>query len=177
MTLLWKLLKTTLASWSAKPEPPRRRRVPARAPKTIRIRPDEDDARYVGVCETGESFFLTNPFVPASAADAGCEYVALYRFNAAGVLLDAQIQSLGPRAGLRPGQLQAALEQSLQSLGKFRKKTIRVAPFSVSRFGIDFGLIAVPPESFHDPDDHWWVEAQPGNYMAFYPPWSGDYDT
>jgi hypothetical protein len=40
--------------------------------------------------------------------------------------------------------------------------------------GVNFGLVTQAPE---DEDEEWNVIAEPGNYMAFYPPWDGDYDT
>jgi hypothetical protein len=52
---------------------------------------------------------------------------------------------------------------------------IAVQPFEVERFGTAFGLVPRPPKS---DEDGWWVEVQPGNYMAFHEPWdSGEYDT
>jgi hypothetical protein len=52
---------------------------------------------------------------------------------------------------------------------------IGVAPFTVEYAGLIFGLAPREPE---EPDDVWAVEAQPGNYMAFFEPWdSGEYDT
>ena len=51
---------------------------------------------------------------------------------------------------------------------------INIAPFSHEAYGTTFGLIAQPPE---EEDEDWTVIAEPGNYMAFYPPWDGDYDT
>jgi hypothetical protein len=30
---------------------------------------------------------------------------------------------------------------------------------------------------FEEDGDEWCVEFHPGNFMAFYPPWDGDYDT
>jgi hypothetical protein len=63
----------------------------------------------------------------------------------------------------------------LRELGKVSFERIEVAPFSIDRFGIKFGLILREPE---DEDDVWAVELLPGNYMAFFEPWdSGDYDT
>jgi hypothetical protein len=50
-----------------------------------------------------------------------------------------------------------------------------VAPFAVERFGTTFGLVLRVPD---EDGDRWAVEAQPGNYMAFFEPWdSGVYDT
>jgi hypothetical protein len=63
----------------------------------------------------------------------------------------------------------------LQELGKLTFCRIEVAPFTVERFGTAFGLVLRTPE---DEEGVWAVEAQPGNYMAFFEPWdSGEYDT
>lgn len=163
--------------FAAQPLPAPRRRRPARPPRLIRIRPDDDAAEHVGTTSDGQQFFVTNPFVPATGKEVGCEFAALYVFDAIGGLVRAEIIRLGPRKTLSAGAIGSAVETLLASLGKVRRRTIRVAPFSVSRFGVEFGLIPVPPEDPLDPDDHWWVEAQPGNYMAFTPPWTGEYDT
>ena len=62
-------------------------------------------------------------------------------------------------------------------LGRLEYGRIEVAPFEVERYGAKFGLIPRPPDD-HEEDDSWWVEVQPGNYMAFHEPWdSGEYDT
>ncbi len=46
---------------------------------------------------------------------------------------------------------------------------IRVAPFSTDHNGTEFGFI---PE-----EETGGIELQPGNYMAFFDPWDGYYDT
>ncbi len=52
---------------------------------------------------------------------------------------------------------------------------IIVGPFQVERFDQTSGLISDEPENS---DDIWWVTAEPGDYMAFSPPWDlGEYDT
>jgi hypothetical protein len=106
--------------------------------------------------------------------DAGNEFVALYLFDSAGVLLEATIDDFGPRGGDGAAR-EAVYAERLANLGEVSFERVKVAPFCVERFGLRFGLIALPPE---DEDDEWTVEMQPGNYMAFYEPWdSGDYDT
>jgi hypothetical protein len=63
----------------------------------------------------------------------------------------------------------------LASLGEYAYGRIKVTPFRVERFGVEFGFIARPPE---EPDEDWCVTVEPGDYMCFWPPWtSGDYDT
>jgi hypothetical protein len=46
----------------------------------------------------------------------------------------------------------------------------------VQRFGTTFGLVPRAPDE-DDEDGRWSVEMHPGNYMAFFEPWEGDYDT
>ena len=144
-------------------------------PRLIAIDHDEHYAEHIGRTSDGRQFFLTTPFVPASGKSKGSEFVALYLFDMAGKLVDARIDELGPRENMdedRRGQL---IEQRLAELGKVSRERIEIAPFEVERFGATFGLIARPPE---EEDDSWWVEAQPGNYMAFTEPFdSGEYDT
>ena len=66
-------------------------------------------------------------------------------------------------------------DQRLRELGSLSFERIEIAPFAVDRFGTTFGLILREPE---EDGDTWAVELQPGNFMAFFPPWdSGEYDT
>jgi hypothetical protein len=145
------------------------------APEWIAIDHDEYHAEHIGRTTDGKQFFLTTPFEPAIAGRAGSEFVALYIFCEQGRLLEAHIEDFGPRASMDSNARQAKYQQYLQSLGDVSFERICVAPFSVQRFGTTFGLVPREP----DPDDDLWaVEAQPGNYMAFFEPWdSGEYDT
>ena len=53
---------------------------------------------------------------------------------------------------------------------------MRVAPFSVERLGLEFGLITRPTEG--GGKHKWAVEVLPGNSMCFFAPWdSGEYST
>jgi hypothetical protein len=66
-------------------------------------------------------------------------------------------------------------DKRLKDLGEISYGRIEIAPFSVHRFGIEFGLIVRAPE---DDEDLLTVTMEPGNYMAFFEPWdSGEYDT
>ena len=159
------------------PQPQGKRRPPAKAPKRIRIKPDDYEANNIGKIGDGRQFFLTCPFVPGNSKSAGAEYVACYIFDAAGELISAQIDALGVRGTGTAEKRVLIVEKRLKALGKTRRQAIKVVPFSINKYGTEFGLIARPPEDPSDAEDHWWVEAQPGNYMAFYPPWDGDYDT
>ncbi|XVJ64284.1 MAG: hypothetical protein HEQ22_00870 [Sphingopyxis sp.] len=144
-------------------------------PEIVAIDHDDYTAKYIGRMRDGRQFFLTTPFVPASPEGQGCEFVALYFFDAEGQFLNALIDSFGPRDTMDDDARKQVYDDRLSSLGEVSFERIEIEPFSVEKFGVLFGLIPCEP---HDEDGIWTVEAQPGNYMAFYEPWdSGDYDT
>ena len=146
-------------------------------PERIPIAHDDYHAKHVGRTADGRQFFLTTPFCPD-----GPDFIALFLFDDAGELLEAKIDNLGLRADATlPGNMkqpdaaaQQLLEQRLASLGEVCFESIEVKPFAIERDGVTFGLIPQEPE---EPDEDWCVIVEPGNYMAFYPPWDGDYDT
>jgi len=145
-------------------------------PELVAIDHDDYHAEHVGHTSDGRQFFLTTPFLPAHRDDQpGCEFVALYLFDAEGRLLEAKIDSLGPRATADDEKRRSIRDQHLADLGDATFDRIEVCPFSIERFGTQFGLIACEVE---DDPGVWTVELLPGNYMAFWEPWdSGDYDT
>jgi predicted DNA-binding WGR domain protein len=145
------------------------RRLP---PKVIRINHDDYHAAFVGRTSGGDQFFLTHPFAPAIGSDPGGSFVALYVFDQFGALKEARIHKSLPTAT----EEAAFAESLLGELGEHRFGNIRIAPFSVEAFGRRFGLVFDPGEE-EDDDEGVWVTAEPGNYMAFYPPWDGEYDT
>lgn len=145
------------------------------APSTFVIAPDDYHAEFCGKTADGRQLFLTTPFVPARGKNAGEEFLALYTFDAAGKLLDAVIERFGPRKTLDDEARVARRDALLASLGKWRPAKIRIAPFSVERFGIAFGFVARPPD---EEGEDWAVTLEPGDFMCFWPPWtSGIYDT
>jgi hypothetical protein len=145
------------------------------SPELITIDHDEHHAEFVGRCTDGRQFFLTTPFVPAVGGRIGSEFIALYTFDQQGNLLEAKIHDFGPRASLNHEERIRLRDQWLNELGKKKFDRIEVRPFELERFGERFGLVIRVPE---EDDDVWAVEAQPGNYMAFFEPWdSGEYDT
>jgi hypothetical protein len=149
--------------------------IPAQPPQLIAIDHDDYHASHVGRTADGEQFFLTTPFVPAIGGNAGREFVALYLFDANGTFREARIDDLGTRAELDEQAFRSLFERRLGELGAVEYCRIEIQPFQIQRFGITFGLIPRPPQ---DEDDGWWVEVQPGNYMAFHEPFdSGEYDT
>jgi hypothetical protein len=149
--------------------------MPDGPPKTIAINPDDYYAEHVGRTADGRQFLLTTPFEPTIGGRAGREFVATYLFDTTGKLVEARIDDFGPRALVDGETRRQIYEQRLRELGDITFERIEIAPFTVERFGTTFGLIPRPPE--HDVGG-WWVEIQPGNYMAFHEPWdSGEYDT
>lgn len=143
-------------------------------PETFPINHDDYHAKHIGRIADGRQFFLTQPFVAAIGQETGGEYIALFTFDTNGRLLDAAIDDLGPRATLDRDVAAMLYQQRLESLGDVEFCDIRIAPFRAERFGIDFGLI---PRECEDEVDEPAIEMQPGNYMAFFNPWDGDYDT
>jgi len=149
--------------------------MPSQPPHLVAIEHDDYHAEHVGRTADGRQFFLTNPFEPAIGARDGCEFVALYIFDSKGELLEARIDSFGPRHSVDDEARRSLYEKRLLELGEVSFERIEVAPFALEKFGSTFGLVLRHPE---DEDDPWAVEVQPGNYMAFFEPWdSGDYDT
>jgi hypothetical protein len=143
-------------------------------PDLIAIGHDNHHACHIGYTEDGRQFFLTRPFVAASDEDPGREFIALYLFDDEGELLEYRIDDLGPRIALDEEASRRLYDRRLEELGPVEFDDIEVRPFTLERYGTTFGLVPAPPE---DEEEDWWVEAQPGNYMAFYPPWTGEYDT
>jgi hypothetical protein len=147
---------------------------PSTVPARIPIAHDDHHASRIGRLKNGRQFFVSTPFIPALGSEAGREFVAVYLFDAAGALLEARIDDLGVRCAVDDAAARALLEKRVAELGVLSYGDIEVEPFSVQRFGMTFGLIPRPPD---DDDDDWSVEMHPGNYMAFFEPWEGDYDT
>lgn len=147
------------------------------SPAKICTNLDDYSARLIGTTSDGKQFFITQPFVPH-----GNDFVARYVFDQEGKFLNAVIHDLGVRkSGEPPGnalfenETVEMLEQELlNDLGDYKFGDIEVCPFSYKYNDIVFGLIA---EKGDESDDEWTVIAEPGNYMAFYSPWDGDYDT
>ena len=144
-------------------------------PVSIPICHDDYNAKHIGRTGDGKQFFLTTPFIPALGSE-GCEFISLYLFDTEGTLLSYQIQNLGPRETLDETAAKDQYNALLNSLGDVEFGDIRIKPFQVENDGVTFGLIPIDPE-FIEEDENGALEIQPGNYMAFYPPWDGDYDT
>jgi len=139
-------------------------------PKLVTVAHDDYHAEYVGRTRDGRQFFLTTPFVPGKR-----EFVALYVFDKSGRLLSATIEDFGPRETMDNSAREARFDALLASLGEVKYQRIRVAPFRIEMFGVEFGFIPRAPE---EPGQDWAVIVEPGDVMCFWPPWtSGVYDT
>jgi hypothetical protein len=145
-------------------------------PTRIAINHNRFEAKYVGHTADGGQFFLTRPFDPGTAdADDAREFVALYLFHANGSFRSAEIDAFPGNGPSHSSAANKVYRQRLRELGKVEADRIEVAPFTVERFGLTFGLVTEAPASG---DDIWSVTAEPGDYMAFSPPWDlGEYDT
>lgn len=133
-------------------------------PEILRIDHDDYHAKHIGVAADGQQFFLTTPFEPATGDQAGCEYIALFKFDMEGNIVDSTIKSLGPRATLNEEEARETYSSLLDSLGEVDCCGIDIKPFSVNYNGTDIGLIVREPE---EDEDVYAVELLPGNYMAF----------
>lgn len=149
---------------------------PGLPPRFVRINHDDYHARYVGRTADADAFFITFPFVPRIDSKSGGAYIALYLFDEFGFLKEARIHSESEEGLATQAQVDSFIEGLLQSLGPHEFGDIKVAPFHVEKFGQRFGLIFDPGDLEED-DPYACVTAEPGNYMAFNPPWDGDYDT
>jgi len=139
-------------------------------PKLVAVDHDDYHAEHVGRTTDARQFFLTTPFVPGER-----EFIALYVFDTAGQLRSATIDDLGPRETMGEGARLARRDALLASLGSVKHGRIRVAPFRIEMFGVEFGFIPQPPE---EPGEDWSVIVMPGDVMCFSPPWSrGWYET
>lgn len=141
----------------------------AKIPKVIPINHDDYHAEHIGRTADGRQFFITRPFIPGKR-----EFLALYLFDLKGQLLEAIIHDLGRREEVDEEAARQLYQQLLDSLGKVKFRRIKIAPFQIERFGVTFGLIPDEPE---EGEEVHYVIMQPGDVMAFYPPWDGDYDT
>jgi hypothetical protein len=144
-------------------------------PKLVALDHNEYEAEHVGRTKDGRQFFLTLPFVPKSGKVTGREFIALYIFDKKGQLQSATIDDLGTRARVDTDARIARRDTLLASLGSCKFQRIKIAPFRIEMYGVEFGFIPQPPT---EPGEDWSVIVEPGNYMCFWPPWTtGDYDT
>jgi len=130
----------------------------------------------VGHTADGGQFFLTTPFdLGTYGADDSRVFVALYLFDKDGRFLEAEVDAFDEDGPSLSAAARKVYQQRLHELGKVEFDRIEIEPFRIERFGLTFGLVAMAPAST---GGSWSVIAEPGDYMAFSPPWDlGDYDT
>ena len=138
-------------------------------PKVFPITHDDYHADRIGKLPDGTQFFVTTPFRPARGDDPGAEFLAVFLFEPDGKFREAYIDDLGTRAEMDNDAAQALLEKRMSQLEGAKFCDISVSPFSIEHDGTEFGFI---PEQ-----ETGGIELHPGNYMAFFEPWNGDYDT
>jgi len=147
-----------------------------KGPDRFWIVPDDYHAEWAGVTSDGIQFFATEPFQSGSLANGtGCEYNAVFLWNEDGSFREARIDRLGPRSELEREERDRLFNQRIKELGDYEIKPIFVAPFQVEKFGVTFGLIY--EYEVVEGEGYGYVELEPGNFMAFYHPWDGRYDT
>lgn len=139
----------------------------------IRINHDDYLAQHIGKLSDGRQFFLTEPFIPAGDTP-GREFLALFLFDSTGQFQEARIEDLGVRGQFEINDALAMRARWLDELGRKEFCRIEVRPFAVTRFGTTFGLITSELEDGEAPG---MVTLEPGSFMAFFPPYEGDYDT
>lgn len=147
-------------------------------PKRIKIVPDDHHAEIVGKTKDLNQFFLTTPFTARHPETMkSCEYLALFIWEKDGTFKEAIIDNLGPREELDEEEYEKKLKNRIELLGKITITEIEIAPFEIEKFGLKFGLIYSSETFDGDDEPYETVILHPGNYMAFYPPWDGEYDT
>ena len=63
--------------------------MPSNKPQKIAIDHDDYHAEHIGITDDGLQFFLTTPFEPAAQNKEGCEYIAMFKFDLDGNLVDS----------------------------------------------------------------------------------------
>jgi hypothetical protein len=145
-------------------------------PKRIKIVPDDYHSKFVGTTADLKQFFITTPFTSFHPeTKKSCEFIAVFIWEKDGSFKEASIDNLGPRDQLNNEERKKIFINRIKELGKIKQSTIEIEPFQVERFDLTFGLIYSRSEI--NGHKHETVELHPGNFMAFYPPWEGDYDT
>lgn len=95
----------------------------------IRIAHDDYHASYVGHTASGDQFFATTPFVPATQG-SGREFLAVYIFSSNGDLKKALIDDLGSRYESNSDDPHQLLDLRLQDLGTIKYEDIEGVPTS-----------------------------------------------
>lgn len=150
-----------------------------RAPRHIAINPDDSRTRFVGTTRDGRQFFAVECCTLDVLPRQHTEFRALYVFDKQGTLLEARIEEVTERSG-HLDECWEALEAMVARLGEVTIERIKIKPFAVERFELQFGLIVERPtrQERAQGEDWLWVSLQPGDLIAFQAPFdSGEYDT
>src|SRR5207248_1676058 len=103
-------------------------------PELIALEPDDYHAKHVGRTADGRQFFITT-HVDEKCQIHGHAFVAVYLFNAAGKLLEANIDDMGERGALQGNAWGDMVEQRFGELGWTLRQRIVMAPFEVEHVG------------------------------------------
>ncbi|WP_353414320.1 hypothetical protein, partial [Arenicella sp. 4NH20-0111] len=117
-------------------------------PQLIAINHDDYHAEHIGRAEDGSQFFLTTPFEPKFSNKEGCEYLALFKFDSEGNLIDSEVESFGPRGTFNEDKRKARYTELLKKLGKVAYQRIEIKPFSITYNKTEIGLIVREPEDY-----------------------------
>jgi hypothetical protein len=158
------------------PAQPRDRtgRVVDQAPERFTIVPDDYHVPYAGTSGDGRKFFLSEElFHPGGSA-----YVGLFLWNADGAFDEMVVEEVSRPSGLPAGQAgpagaDALVNARLAELGDYVLEPIEVEPFTKKVDGVTFGWKVGQYE-----DGSYYINIEPGNFIAYYAPWDGlGYDT
>lgn len=147
----------------------------SQGPDRIRINHDDYHGEWVGKTSDGSQFFATDALFTSQNVRTQRtvrDYVAVFLWNQDGSFREMRLDSFDRRSSESFELRAKTFQDRIDELGAITLCDIRVAPFEEVRDGVSFGLIYAPDEGNGE-----WVELQPGNEMAFYPPWDGRYDT
>ena len=150
-------------------------------PDKIRLVHDHARLNGVGKLLDGRLIFQENQFDPSARAQR--KFVATYLFDPDGTLVDATITQIGQADDASDGSVGGTISGHAAKYGPFKPADIEVKPFSLSRHGLTFGLVARQLEHEGDDDGEdesdapWVVDALPGKTMTFHAPWDkGGYE-
>ena len=149
----------------------------------IRLIPDRYHLHDIGKLESGAFCWITLQ-LHWDGEDTR-DFVATYIFDADGRLIQHIIDDLGLRSGPSGKSAKSVIAEHKRLIGPIEPTDIWVSPFSVSAYGLEFGLIERKLDPDDDPEyleklkeDGPLVDAMPGHTLMFYPPWDeGLYDS
>jgi hypothetical protein len=148
--------------------------VTAQAPERFTIVPDDYHVPYAGTAEDGRKFFLSQELFSIE----GTGYIGLFLWNPNGTFDEVRVEEVSRPGGVPPGQAapagaKALVKARLAELGDYVLEPIEVEPFTRKVDGVTFGWKVGQYE-----DGTYYINIEPGNFIAYYEPWDGlQYDT